>query len=45
LGAGVAHWYSAELRAGIFSLHHRVQIGSGAHPAYPISTRGLFKCG
>jgi hypothetical protein len=28
---------------GNFSLHHRVQNGSGAHPAsYPIGTRGSF---
>jgi hypothetical protein len=30
-------------RAGNFSLHHRVQNGSGAHPAsYPMGTRGSF---
>jgi hypothetical protein len=29
--------------AGNFSLHHRVQNGSGAHPAsYPVGTRGSF---
>jgi hypothetical protein len=29
--------------AGTFSLHHRVQTGSGAHPAsYPMGTRGAF---
>jgi hypothetical protein len=29
--------------AGKFSLHHRVQNGSGAHPAsYPMGTRGSF---
>jgi hypothetical protein len=29
--------------AGNFSLHHRVQNGSGAHPAsYPMGTRGFF---
>jgi hypothetical protein len=29
--------------AGNFSLHHRVQNGSGAHPAsYPLGTRGSF---
>jgi hypothetical protein len=29
--------------AGSFSLHHRVQNGSGAHPAsYPMGTRGSF---
>jgi hypothetical protein len=30
-------------RAGNFSLHHRVQNSSGAHPAsYPMGTRGSF---
>jgi hypothetical protein len=44
LGAGIAQWYSAGLRAGWlgvwdqagagnFTLHHRVQTGSGAYPA------------
>jgi hypothetical protein len=29
--------------AGNFSLHHRVQNSSGAHPAsYPMGTRGSF---
>jgi hypothetical protein len=29
--------------AGKFSLHHRIQNGSGAHPAsYPMGTRGSF---
>jgi hypothetical protein len=29
--------------AGNFPLHHRVQNGSGAHPAsYPMGTRGSF---
>jgi hypothetical protein len=29
-----------------FSLHHRVQNGSGAHPAsYPMGTRGSFPVG
>jgi hypothetical protein len=29
--------------AGNFSLHHRVQNGSGAHPApYPMGARGSF---
>jgi hypothetical protein len=49
----MAQWYSARLRAartGVrvsagyrnFSLHHRVQTGSGAHPAsYPMGT-GVF---
>jgi hypothetical protein len=33
-------------RAGNLSLHHRVQNGSGAHPAcYPLVTRGSFPGG
>jgi hypothetical protein len=48
---GIAQRYSAGLRAGRsrvrvpprtenFSLHHRAQTGSGAHPAsYPMGTR------
>jgi hypothetical protein len=32
--------------AGNFSLHHRVQNGSGTHPAsYPMGTRGYFPGG
>jgi hypothetical protein len=32
--------------AGNSSLHHRVQNGSGAHPAsYPMGTRGSFPGG
>jgi hypothetical protein len=32
--------------AGNFSLRHRVQTGSGAHPAsYPMGTRGSFPGG
>jgi hypothetical protein len=32
--------------AGNFSLHHRVQNGSGVHPAsYPMGTRGSFHGG
>jgi hypothetical protein len=31
--------------AGNFSLHHRVQNGSGAHPAYPMGTGGSFPGG
>jgi hypothetical protein len=32
--------------AGNFSLHHRVQNGSGVHPAsYPMGTRGSFRGG
>jgi hypothetical protein len=35
--------FPAGAGAGIFSLHHRVQTGSGAHPAsYPMGTRGSF---
>jgi hypothetical protein len=53
----VAQWYSAGLQvddrgvrvlagAGNFSLHHRVQTGSVAHPAsYPMGTRGSFPRG
>jgi hypothetical protein len=55
--AGIAQWYSVWLRAGgsgvrvlagvrNFSLHHRVQNGSGAHPAsYPVGMRGSFPRG
>jgi hypothetical protein len=55
--ARIAQWYSAGLRvgwlgvrfpagAGNFFLHHRVQTGSGAHPAsYPMGTRGSFPGG
>jgi hypothetical protein len=54
IGAGIAHWYSAGLRAGWsgvrvpagagnFSLHHRVQTGSWDHAdSYPIGIRGSF---
>jgi hypothetical protein len=32
--------------AGNFSLHYRIQDGSGAHPAsYPVDTRGSFPGG
>jgi hypothetical protein len=32
--------------AETFSLHHRIQNGSGAHPAsYPMGTRGSFPWG
>jgi hypothetical protein len=53
----IAQWYSAGLRAGLpefrdqagagnFPLCHRVQTGSGAHPAsYPVGTRGSFPSG
>jgi hypothetical protein len=57
MGAGVAQWYSAGLRAGWsgvwvparagnFSLHHRVQTGSEAHwDSYPMSSRVSFPGG
>jgi hypothetical protein len=53
----IAQCYSAGLWAGLsevrvpvgtgnFSLHHRVQTGSGAHPAsYAVGTRGSFSGG
>jgi hypothetical protein len=56
-GVGISQWYSAGLRAeqsGVrvpvgarnFSVHHRVQNGSGTHPAsYTIWTRGSFPGG
>jgi hypothetical protein len=31
--------------AGNFSLHNRIQNGSGAHPVYPTGTRGSFHGG
>jgi len=38
--------HDLQLTAGNFSLHNRVQKGSGAHPAsYPIDTRGSFPGG
>jgi hypothetical protein len=53
--AGIALGYGLDYRgsrvrfpagAGNFSLHHCVQIGSGAHPAsYPMGTRGSFRGG
>jgi len=46
LGAGRSGFYSIPGGAGNFSLQHRVQNGSGAHPAsYPMSTRGSFPQG
>jgi hypothetical protein len=34
------------VEAGNFSLHHRVQNGSGVHPdSYPMGTRGSFPGG
>jgi hypothetical protein len=39
-------WGSIPAGAGNFSLHHRVQNVSGAHPAsYPMGTRGSFPWG
>jgi hypothetical protein len=39
-------WVRFPAGAGNFSLHHRVQNGSGAHPAsYPMGTRGSFSGG
>jgi hypothetical protein len=57
LETGTAQWYSARLwarwsafrvpaGAGNFSLHHRIQTGSGTHPAsYPMGTRGSLPDG
>jgi hypothetical protein len=49
LGYGLDDWGSRiRFPAGTrnFSLHHRVQNGSGAHPAsYPRGTRGSFSGG
>jgi hypothetical protein len=46
LGYGLDDWGSRvrfQAGAGNFSLHHRIQNGSGAHPAsYPMGTRGSF---
>jgi hypothetical protein len=51
--SGIALGYGLDNRgvrvpagAGNFSLYHRVQTGSGAHPAsYPMGTRGSFPGG
>jgi hypothetical protein len=55
LSVGIALGYGLDDRgprvrlpagAGNFSLHHRVQNGSEAHPAsYPMGTRGSFPWG
>jgi hypothetical protein len=55
ISVGIAQGYGLDDRgsrirfpagAGNFSLHHRVQNGSGAHPAsYPMGTRGPFPGG
>jgi hypothetical protein len=43
---GVLGFDSRLRRLGFFSLHHRVQNGSGVHPAsYPMGTRGSFPDG
>jgi hypothetical protein len=46
LGYGLDDWGSRvrfPAGAGNFSLHHRVQNGSGAHPtSYPMGTKGPF---
>jgi hypothetical protein len=52
---GIALGYGLDVRgsrvrfpegAGNFSLHHRVQNGSGSHPAsYPMGTMGCFPGG
>jgi hypothetical protein len=47
LGYGLDNWGSRvrfPAGAGNFSLHHRVQNGSGAHPAsYAMGSRGYFR--
>jgi hypothetical protein len=49
LGYGLDDWgsrFRVPAGAGNFSLHHRVQNGSVAHPAsYPMGTRGSFSGG
>jgi hypothetical protein len=50
LGYGMDDWGTTRVRfpagAGNFSLNHRVQNGSRAHPApYPMGTRGSFPGG
>jgi hypothetical protein len=49
LGYGLDNWGSTvqfPARARNFSLHYRVQNGSGAHPAcYPMGTRCSFPGG
>jgi hypothetical protein len=43
LGYGLGSRVRFPAGAGNFSLHHRVQNGSGAHPAsYPVDTGGSF---
>jgi hypothetical protein len=49
LGYGLDDWGSRvryPAGTGSFSLHHRVQSGSGTHPAsYPMDTRGSYPGG
>jgi hypothetical protein len=49
LGYGLDRWGSRvrfPAGAGNFSLHHRIQNGSGAHPAsYPMGISGSFPGG
>jgi hypothetical protein len=49
LGYGLDDWGSSVrflAGAGNFSLHHRIQNGSEAHPAsYPMGSRGSFSGG
>jgi hypothetical protein len=49
LGYGLDYWGSRvrfPAGAGNFSLHHRVQNGSGAHPvSYPMGTRSSLPGG
>jgi hypothetical protein len=49
LGYGLDDWGSMVrflAGTGNFSLHHRVQNGSGAHPvSYPMGTKGSFPVG
>jgi hypothetical protein len=43
-GYGLDNWgFESPAGAGNFSFYHRVQTGSGAHPAsYPMGARGSF---
>jgi hypothetical protein len=44
LGYGLDdRWFESRQGLGNFSLHHRVQTGSGAHPtSYPVGTKDSF---
>jgi hypothetical protein len=37
----LVQYWTTPAGAGNFYLHHRVQNGSGAHPAYPMGARGF----